>query len=156
MKISIRRILCPVDFSASSSHAIRYALAFASAHEATLVLLHVLEPAPYPLTDFPATPPVPVETESELKEGAEERLAEVVAELRQHHADVIAELGMGVPHEEIIQFAKAEEIDLVVMGTHGHTGLVHMLLGSVAEKVVRRAPCPVLVVKDPEHEFVTP
>jgi len=60
------------------------------------------------------------------------------------------------PFPEILRFAADNEIDLIVMGTHGRGGVSHMLLGSVAEKVVRRAPCPVLTVRQPEHEFVEP
>ena len=66
------------------------------------------------------------------------------------------EVGVRAPFTEIIRFAKDKDIDLIVMGTHGHTGLAHVLLGSVAEKVVRKAPCPVLTVRHPEHEFVHP
>ena len=65
-----------------------------------------------------------------------------------------AEVREGTPFYEIIQFAKENDIDLIVMGTHGHSGLAHVLLGSVTEKVVRKAPCPVLTVRHPEHEFV--
>ena len=62
----------------------------------------------------------------------------------------------GYPFPRIIEIARKHEVDLIVMGTHGRTGLAHALLGSVAEKVVRKAPCPVLTVKHPEHEFVMP
>jgi nucleotide-binding universal stress UspA family protein len=62
----------------------------------------------------------------------------------------------GTPFYEIVRYAKEQNIDLIIMGTHGHTGLTHMLLGSVTEKVVRKAPCPVLTVRHPEHEFVHP
>ena len=62
----------------------------------------------------------------------------------------------GLPFTEILRVAREKDIDLIVMGTHGHTGLAHVFLGSVADKVVRRAPCPVLTVRHPEHEFVHP
>lgn len=70
--------------------------------------------------------------------------------------NVVPEVAEGTPFEEIVRFARDKDIDLIVMGTHGHTGLAHLFLGSVAEKVVRRAPCPVLTVRHPEHEFVHP
>ena len=66
------------------------------------------------------------------------------------------EVREGTPFAEIVRCARDKDIDLIVMGTHGHTGLAHMLLGSVTEKVVRKAPCPVLTVRHPEHEFVHP
>jgi nucleotide-binding universal stress UspA family protein len=66
------------------------------------------------------------------------------------------EVRVGTPFYEIVRYAREMKIDLIVMGTHGHTGLVHVLLGSVTEKVVRKAPCPVLTVRHPEHEFVHP
>ena len=62
----------------------------------------------------------------------------------------------GSPFLEIIQYAKENNVDLIVMGTHGHSGLVHVLLGSVTERVVRKAPCPVLTIRHPEHEFIHP
>jgi len=66
------------------------------------------------------------------------------------------EVREGSPFVEIIRFASEENMDLIVLSTHGHTGLAHVLLGSVTEKVVRKAPCPILTVHDPEHEFVHP
>jgi nucleotide-binding universal stress UspA family protein len=74
--------------------------------------------------------------------------------LQQLH--VLKEIREGSPFYEIIRYAKERDIDLIVMGTHGRSGLVHVLLGSVTEKVVRKAPCPVLTVRHPEHEFVHP
>ena len=67
-----------------------------------------------------------------------------------------AEVREGSPFYEIIRYAKEQDVDLIIMGTHGRGGLVHVLLGSVAEKVVRKSPCPVLTVRHPEHEFVHP
>ena len=66
------------------------------------------------------------------------------------------ELVTGSPFLQVVRMARKEGVDLIVMGTHGRTGLAHVLMGSVAEKVVRKAPCPVLTVKHPEHEFVMP
>lgn len=67
-----------------------------------------------------------------------------------------AEVLLGAPHVEIVRYARKEEMDLIVLATHGRTGLAHALIGSVAEKVVQMAPCPVLTIKHPEHEFIMP
>ena len=82
--------------------------------------------------------------------------AVALQELASPDLRIIPQVGEGTPFEEIVRFAREKDIDLIVMGTHGHTGLAHLFLGSVAEKVVRRAPCPVLTVRHPEHEFVHP
>ncbi len=78
----------------------------------------------------------------------------------EHLADagfpVMTEVQMGRPFIEIIRYAREKKIDLIVLGTHGRSGLKHVLLGSVAERVVRKAPCPVLTIRHPEHEFVMP
>ena len=73
-----------------------------------------------------------------------------------HSLSVQQEVVFGVPFLEMIRYAKAKEMDMIVMGTHGRGAIAHMLLGSTAEKVVRKAPCPVLTVRDEEHEFVMP
>jgi nucleotide-binding universal stress UspA family protein len=83
-------------------------------------------------------------------------LERVIKENQLQRFQASAEVREGTPFYEIIQFAKEKDIDLIVMGTHGHTGLVHVLMGSVTEKVVRKSPCPVLTVRHPEHEFVHP
>lgn len=88
--------------------------------------------------------------------AAHESLARLVAEHGLERFRVQTAVRPGVPHQEITDYAKEANIDLIVLGTHGHTGLVHMLMGSVAEKVVRLAPCPVLTVRHSEHEFVHP
>jgi nucleotide-binding universal stress UspA family protein len=79
------------------------------------------------------------------------KLAETIGEI-----DVVTSLRVGSPHVQIVQHARDEDIDLVVVATHGRSGLKHALIGSVAEKIVQMAPCPVLTVKHPEHEFVMP
>lgn len=153
MEIVIRKILCPVDFSESSSHALLYARAFASAHDATLKLLHVIEePTCFASDDVLYD----AESISRLKTACEDELQAVVSQVKTEHEDVSCELSIGQPFSEIVRCARADDVDLIVMGTHGRTGLAHVLIGSVAERVVRKAPCPVLTVKHPEHEFVMP
>jgi nucleotide-binding universal stress UspA family protein len=84
----------------------------------------------------------------------EKSLDKVVRALDLPRVSIHPEVALGSPFDEIVRFARGQEVDLIVMGTHGHTGLMHVLLGSVTEKVVRRAPCPVLTVRHPEHELV--
>lgn len=154
MNVAIKSILCPVDFSDSSDHALTYAIALAQSYEATLKLLHVVQP---PLMSVPGDPMVP-EFSSEVMEditaASQRRLDEIAAKTREQVASVETKIATGSPFVEIITFAKDQNVDLIVVGTHGRTGLAHVMIGSVAEKVVRKAPCPVLTVKHPEHEFV--
>ena len=153
MKIQIRKILCPYDFSDSSAHALRYALAFAEAQAAELVLLHVVEVPLYYLSPELA---LPADTLMRQREVCVRDLTAIAAEARQEHPRTDSLVEDGMPFPRIIQTARRLGVDLIVMGTHGRTGLAHVLLGSVAEKVVRKAPCPVLTVKHPQHEFVMP
>ena len=88
------------------------------------------------------------------KKAAAEAMEAMRAELGD--APVEAQVLMGSPHVEIVRYARREDVDLIILATHGRTGLAHALIGSVAEKVVQMAPCPVLTIKHPEHEFVLP
>jgi nucleotide-binding universal stress UspA family protein len=154
--IDLRRILVPTDFSKYSAVALNYATALAEKFQSELYLLHVVQDLAVFVPDAVAvTPPIAVPVE-QFVAAAREALAAAVKEYRLDRFTFHTEVREGVPFYEIIQFAKETAIDLIVMGTHGHTGLVHVLLGSVTEKVVRKAPCPVLTVKHPEHEFVHP
>ncbi|HZT82516.1 MAG TPA: universal stress protein [Gemmataceae bacterium] len=154
--IDLRRILVPTDFSKHSDNALAYGAAFAEKFGAELWLLHVVQDLSLFIPEaVTAAPPVapPVE---QMMAAVREALDRTIKE---HHLDrfaVRAEAREGNPFYEIIQFARANDIDLIIMGTHGRTGLMHVLLGSVVEKVVRKAPCPVLTVRHPEHEFVHP
>jgi nucleotide-binding universal stress UspA family protein len=154
--IDLRRILVPTDFSKHSDAALTYAVALAEKFEAELHLLHVVQDLSVFVPDAVAvTPPIAVPVE-EFAAAAREALQRVVGEHQLGRFKVHTEVREGAPFYEIIRLAKEAEIDLIVIGTHGHTGLVHVLLGSVTEKVVRKAPCPVLTVRHPEHEFVHP
>jgi nucleotide-binding universal stress UspA family protein len=156
MKIQIRRILCPVDFSANSEHALQYAVAFAQTHEAELILLHVMDYAAIDVLDYPSAFEFSTQINEKLREISEERLEQLTAAKKGEYAKVSSRLSTGTPFLEIVNLARKEEIDLIVMGTQGRTGLAHVFMGSVAEKVVRKSACPVLTVKHPEHEFVKP
>lgn len=152
--IHLRKILVPTDFSEGSQVAVRYARELAQAFNAQLHLLHVLEdPLPYTSAEAFA---VPVQFYQDLEKSVRQRLAEVLSESDQQKFQAQQIIEQGSPFVQIIKYAKGNDIDLIVMGTHGRGPIAHMLMGSVAEKVVRKAPCPVLTVRHPEHEFVSP
>jgi len=152
--INLRRILVPTDFSEFSEQALRYAYELAGKFESELHLLLVvddstplmLDPEFIQVDDFRA----------QQVSAAQKRLDECSVDSSNHKLSVARELRQGNPFVEIVRYAKDKDIDLIVMGTHGRSGLVHMMMGSVAEKVVRKARCPVLTIPKSEHEFVMP
>jgi universal stress protein A len=148
MDIHIHRILCPVDFSTSSDYAFQYALAIATAHQATVELLHV--------TEISAYGEEPNGKDRGYDESYEDslrvRLSEIAAAV-DTHVPITTNLAAGVPYIEIIKRAKSLPADLIVLGTHGRTGLKHLLIGSVAERVVRTSFCPTLTVRHPTHRM---
>jgi nucleotide-binding universal stress UspA family protein len=153
--IALKRILVATDFSEASQNALRYARAFADQFGAAIDVLHVLDdPFVYaPPLDTVVPPPSFYE---ELQNAARERLGQVVSEAERARYKARVVLKMGRPFAEILAYAQEQAVDLIVMGTHGRGPVAHALLGSVTERVVRRAPCPVLTVRHPEHEFVPP
>jgi nucleotide-binding universal stress UspA family protein len=145
MELSVRRILVPTDFSEPAGEALEVAIAFARKFGARLTLMNAQELPTYAFPD--AIMPVTPEIIGELERTARAELERLAEHARSSgvHADVRAVVG---PHDgEILRAAEELEADLVIMGTHGRTGLRHVILGSVAERVVRRAPCPVLTVR---------
>ncbi|MCF7854110.1 MAG: universal stress protein [Candidatus Pacebacteria bacterium] len=155
MDITIHKILCPVDFSVSSYHALEYAIAFAEKYKAELKVVYVMEvaAAALSLSEVDVTDPGLLE---QLQSDANDKLDQIAKETRERHEPVTQQMLYGKPFVEIITAAKDWQADVIIMGTHGRTGLEHVLIGSVAEKVVRKAPCPVLTVRHPEHNFVMP
>src|SRR5262245_23418076 len=146
--------MVPVDFSQHSEHALVYGAEFARRFGAELFLLHVFQdPSLYQPDAVNIGPPVvpPVE---DLTLAARAGLDRIAAEKRLAGIRHSCEVREGSHVEEIIDFAAEKEIDLVVIGTHGRGWLAHVFLGSTAEKIVRKAPCPVLTVRLAEHEFV--
>jgi universal stress protein A len=152
--IDLRRILVPVDFSPHAEQALRYAAALAEKFAAELYLVHVFQDlAIYQTEVVSGAPPIlpPVE---QLTASARGELERLVREKNLQRLTVHAEVVEGSPVEEIVDYAREKDIDLIVLGTHGRGWLTHVLLGSVAEKVVRKAPCPVLTVRLAAPEFV--
>ena len=142
---TLKKILVPIDFSESSRKALRYAIPFARQFGAEVTLLHVVQPYP----PVPEMAPVDVD----MIQDAEQELKAFQPELEKA-VDSHLLVRVGTPHLAIIEAAKNLEIDLIILSTHGRTGLAHVLLGSTAEKVVRHATCPILVVREDEREFV--
>lgn len=153
--IDLRRILVPTDFSKFSDNALTYAVAFAEKFGAELHLLHVVQDLALFIPPEVAAAPVAAPVD-QLTTAAHAALDRIVREHTLQRLNVQREVREGNPFAEVVRYAKERDIDLIIMGTHGRTGLAHVLLGSVTEKVVRKAPCPVLTVRHPEHEFVHP
>lgn len=156
--LNLKKILYPTDFSEYSLAALPYAVGLTQQNDAELYCLHVVNVSPeeyltgehiIPLS----VPNIPKNTSlrtarMKLKKFAVENLSEL---------DKLTSIVItGAPFVEIIRYAREQSIDLIVMGTHGRSALASMLLGSVAEKVVRKAPCPVLTVRHPQHKFELP
>jgi nucleotide-binding universal stress UspA family protein len=144
----IRRILMATDFSNYSKEALDYAIHLAKSFDVDLYLLHVFEPPLYSHTGV--TPSIQPEVHHwirELKEEDEKRLNALAEGLKSQGVKVHPVFKEGKPFLEVLKTAEEIPADLVVLGTHGRTGLAHVLLGSVAERVVRKAPCPVLTVR---------
>jgi nucleotide-binding universal stress UspA family protein len=158
----LKRILVPIDFSDCSKKALRYALPLARQHEATITLLYVAAlPAYYAVGDgggfnYASFEADYVAIEAEMRASGEKRLSALAADETHGEVETNVLVRTGSPTLEIIDLARSLPADLIVISTHGRTGLKHVWLGSVAEHVVRHAPCPVLVVREQEHEFVTP
>jgi len=147
--IGLTRVLVPTDFSQASRTALRYGVALARPFKAQLHLLHVPE--------LPATDGVyPFGLFETMRRATRERLRAQLTERERRELKPERAMRLGEPADEIVDYASECDIDLIVMGTHGRHGVARMLVGSVAEKVVRRAPCSVLSVRYPEHEFLTP
>ena len=148
--IAITKILVPTDFSSASEKAFSYALRFAQELGSQIALLHVLEPAA--VSAFESLPPVCTE---ELKANAEENLRALVNSARAASVNRIGStMRSGIAAHQIVEVAKELDVDLVVIATHGFTGWKHFAIGSTAERVARAAPCPVLVVREKEHDFL--
>lgn len=149
--IALHRILIPHDFSETSDAAVKYGIALARNFGARLHLLHVGDDARLALeTEFP------LGLEGAVQDAVRERLMKIFTPVEQTVLKPEFAVVPGLPAAEIVRYAREHDIDLIVMGTHGRGFVGHVVMGSVAEKVVRAAPCPVLTVRRPQHEFVLP
>lgn len=153
--ISIKRILFPTDFSEFAKPAQDYASALAEQYHAELHVLYVLQDIALVMPEPGMMMSMPALNLDEVQESAERALASII-DPQWPQEKVVRATRRGAPYVEIVRYAADKQIDLIVMGTHGRSGLPHVLLGSVAEKVVRKAPCPVLTVRPTGHEFVMP
>ena len=149
--LKIKEILVPIDFSEPSLKALKYAVAFAEQFGAHVALLHVVEPVVVP--DF-AYVPLAMDNDR-IAAGAKNKLEQMCKKDGLGRRLVQKKLvRTGSPFREITDTARRLKADLIVIATHGYTGLAHALLGSTAERVVRHAPCPVLTVREKERQFV--
>jgi nucleotide-binding universal stress UspA family protein len=152
--VLLKKILVATDFSEPSDAALRYGRALAQRFDATLTVLHVADVV---TTGMGAEGGTFVEAQRHAEEAARLRVDALLtdADRRALRARAVA-IASILPAETIVGLAKRADVDLIVLGTHGRSGLAHLLVGSVAETVVRTAPCPVLTVKHSEHDFVFP
>jgi nucleotide-binding universal stress UspA family protein len=146
-----KKILCPLDFSEFSNEIVNYAVNIAGKYGSELHLLHVIPNLNYytPYESF-LTPENLVALESSIEKEVGKDFEKIIKKIDTSVKTIIKS---GAPFVEIIEYVKAESIDLVVMGTHGRSGIEHILIGSVAEKVVRKSPCPVLTIRPKNKAF---
>ena len=149
--MTIKLILCPVDFSDASKNAYRYACEFARSMGSKVLLLNVIEPRPI-AADFTLTY---IPFEESLSATAREEFIPMVDEAKAAGVDISADVIPGIPEEVILQQIIDRDASMVIMGSHCKTGLTRLLMGSVAEAVVRKASIPVLIVKADEKEFIS-
>ena len=150
--LEVKLILCPIDFSEFSVRAYHHALSLAEHYRAKLVALHIVELFRFPSVGFAASAGLYDETCQAVRESGKEQLQEFV---KNHtHDEIQPELVVhqGIAPDSILSFAQAQKTDVIVMGTHGRRGYDRLMLGSVTDRVMRRAPCPVLAVCKPPHD----
>lgn len=144
--MKLNKILCPIDFSEPSRVALDHASALARETGGILTVLHVIEPVVYPV-EYGMAPVPTIDLETTATENARERLDALLRDVVGDGVAATAKVVLGRADDTICDVAESEGFDLIVLATHGLTGIKHLLLGSVAERVVRTARCPVLTVK---------
>lgn len=154
--IALKHILVATDFSEPSAAALEYGRHFARAFGATLHVLHIAENviARFGAEAYPMILP---DLQRDVEEAAEKRLAATIDDDDRRTLTVVPVVRTSaVPAAAIVEYAAQARVDLIIMGTHGRGAVAHLFVGSVAERVVRAAPCPVLTVHHPEREFIAP
>jgi nucleotide-binding universal stress UspA family protein len=145
-----RRILAPTDFSEASTHALDYAAALVGRCQGEVTLLHVMEPSPYPEFGYAHM----AVKEAQISHAVQQQLSKLAKTLKAAGVQSHTSSRVGAAFHEITEAAREQSMDLIVIATHGGSGLGTLVFGSTAERVVRHAPCPVLVVREHEHEFL--
>ena len=154
--IKMNRILFPTDFSPFAEHALKYAVSFAKEFEAKLYVLHVIEDLAHISYFEVFQVPLPANLLEDVQAKSHAQMDALMASESLAGIDAESIIRRGSPFVEILGTATELKVDLITIATHGRTGLQQVLFGSTAEKVVRKAPCPVLSIRHPEHEFVMP
>ena len=152
METTIKKVLVPIDFSDYSKSALKYAVNFAKSFNAEIILIYVVEPVIYP-PDFSMGQIAMPSINTEWDDRAKEELQKLAKSEIVGTENVKTIIKTGKPFVEIIETAKEENVDLIIIATHGRSGVEHILFGSTAEKVVRKAPCPVLTLREPLKGF---
>ncbi len=148
----IKKILVPIDFSDYSKKALQYTIEFAKQFDAEIILVYVIEPLVYP-ADLSMGQMVIPQAEVDLDKKSKNELEMLAKKEIGSALNYKTIVKTGKPFIEIIEIATEFDIDLIIISTHGHTGVEHLLFGSTSEKVVRKAPCPVLTLREPIKGF---
>lgn len=155
--IAIKKILVATDFGPASENALRYGQALARGFGAALHVLHVTENVYARAMDGYGYASIPPQVQEDIERAARKQTEELLSDEDRRELKAIA---VTVTHNSpalvIVEYARDHTVDLIVLGTHGRGAVAHLFMGNVAERVVRTAPCPVLTVRHPEHEFVLP
>ena len=152
-KIFLKSILVPIDFSLHSEIAIKYSISFAKQFNATIELIHVVEPMVYAgdVTFNQASFPV---VDIEYKKRDEEKLYLLIEDLKKEYKKISFHSAVGVPFHEILSYAEEKKSDLIIMTTHSKSGFENIFFGSTSAKILRKAHCPILFVRSDERNFV--
>lgn len=148
--LEIKKILVPIDFSEYSLQALEYAKILAEKFEAEVILLKIVEPITF-ISDITMSQINIPSIEKEFLQKAKEKITEITSILKDKYK-VTSVVKLGKPYAEIVEFARSENVDLIVIGSHGHAGVEHILFGSTTEKVIRKANCPVLIIKSKQSK----
>jgi nucleotide-binding universal stress UspA family protein len=149
--IEVNKVLVAVDFSKESQLAAKFAVSIAHEYKAKLYVIHVVTPLP---SSLGAEVPDFDSFQRQYIERFGEDLKRVIPEKIKRIIEVEEILEVGEPYHMIVEKAKELDVDIIVLATHGRTGISHILLGSVAERVIRHAPCPVFAIRNPKDKYV--